>query len=92
MHTDAEVFEAVARAERVVDVEDSARLPLFLRIDSRPIDNTALLLPQTPGPTGIAAEDDSLQPSPSALKLFVRERTEPRSELAAGRIFTATPR
>ncbi len=74
VHTDAEVFETVARAERIVGVEDSLRRPLFLRIDSRPIDNTALLLPQTPGPTGITPEDDSLQPSPSALKLFVRER------------------
>lgn len=74
VHTDAEVFEVVARAQRIVGVEDSSRLPLFLRIDSRPIDNTAVLLPQTPGPTGIAPEDDAAEPSSSAFRRFVRER------------------
>jgi hypothetical protein len=74
VHTDAEVFEVVARSERVVGMEDSSRLPLFLRIDSRPIDNTALLSPQTPAPTGIALEDDSAPLSPRALKRIARER------------------
>jgi hypothetical protein len=74
VHTDAEVFEVVARTQRVVGVNDSSRFPLFLRIDSRPIDNTSLLLPQNPGPTGIALEDDSTQASSSAMRRFVRER------------------
>jgi hypothetical protein len=74
VHTDAEVFEVVARTQRVVGVNDSSRSPRFLRIDSRPIDNTNLLLPQSPAPTGIALEDDSAQPSSSAIRRFVRER------------------
>lgn len=74
VHTDAEVFEVVARTQRVVGMAGSSRLPPFLRIDSRPIDNTTLLLPQTPGPTGLALEDDSVEPSSDAFKRFVRER------------------
>ncbi|HMI43457.1 MAG TPA: hypothetical protein VK516_07520, partial [Gemmatimonadaceae bacterium] len=57
VHTDAEVFEAVARSERNVGT-DSSRLPRFLRIDSRPIDNTTLLSPQNPASTGFTLEDD----------------------------------
>ena len=74
VHTDAEAFEAVARAERVVGMEDSSRLPRFLRIDSRPIDNTTLLPPpQTPAATGIAL-DDSIPPSSATFDLIARER------------------
>jgi hypothetical protein len=74
VHTDAEVFEAVARTQRVVGIEDSLRLPRFLRIDSRPIDNTTLLSPQTPAPTGIALEDDSVSPSSNTFNRIARER------------------
>jgi len=74
VHTDAEVFEAVARSELVVGVEDSSRLPRFLRIDSRPVDNTTLLPPQLPAPTGIALEDDSVPLSPAAIDQAARER------------------
>jgi hypothetical protein len=74
VHTDSEVFEVVARTQRVVGVNDSSQFPLFLRIDSRPIDNTTLLSPQTPGPTGLALEDDSAEPSSDRFKRFVRER------------------
>jgi len=73
VHTDAEVFEAVARSERVVGL-DSSRLPRFLRIDSRPIDNTTLLSPQTPAPTGFALDDDSVPASSGTLTRIVRER------------------
>ena len=73
VHTDAEAFEVVARAERVVGM-DSSRLPRFLRIDSRPIDNTSLLPPpQTPAATGIAL-DDSTPPSTATLDRIARER------------------
>jgi hypothetical protein len=74
VHTDAEVFEAVAQSERVVGTEDSSRLPLFLRMDSRPIDNITLPSSQTPAPTGIALEDDSAGPSSRTLKEIARER------------------
>ena len=74
VHTDAEIFEVVARTERVVGMEDSSRLPRFLRIDSRPIDNTTLLPPpQTPAATGIAL-DDSTPPSTATLDRIARER------------------
>jgi hypothetical protein len=74
VHTDGEVFEAVARSERVVGMEDSSRLPRFLRIDSRPIDNITLLLsPQTPGPPGFALED-SVPPSSNTFNRIARER------------------
>ena len=73
VHTDAEVFEAVARSERIVGLEDSSRLPRFLRIDSRPVDNTTLLSPQTPPPTGIALED-SIPPSSATFDRITRER------------------
>ena len=72
VHTDAEVFEVVARAERNVGT-DSSRLPRFLRIDSRPIDNTTLLSPQNPAPTGFTLEDDSVPPS-STFNRIARER------------------
>jgi hypothetical protein len=74
VHTDAEVFEAVARSERLIGMQDSSRLPLFLRIDSRPIDNTTLLPPQTPAPTGFALEDDSAPASSGTLTRIARER------------------
>ena len=73
-HTDAEVFEAVARSELVVGMEDSSRSPRFLRIDSRPVDNTTLLPPQRPAPTGIALEDDSIPLSAAAIDQVARER------------------
>jgi hypothetical protein len=73
VHTDSEVFEAVAQSERVVGMEDSTRSPRFLRIDSRPIDNTTLLSPQTPGATGLALNDSAL-PSPATLEQIARER------------------
>jgi hypothetical protein len=55
-------------------MEDSSPVPRFLRIDSRPIDNTALLSPQKPVATGIALEDDSVAPSPNAFNRIARER------------------
>src|ERR1700704_6142679 len=64
VHTDAEIFEAVAQSERVVGMEDSSRSPRFLRIDWRPIDNTTVLSPQPPGATGIALNDSAL-PAPA---------------------------
>jgi hypothetical protein len=73
VHTDAEVFEAVARSERLIGMQDSSRLPLFLRIDSRPIDNTTLLSPQPPAPTGFALDDDSV-PASSTFNRIARER------------------
>jgi hypothetical protein len=74
VHTDAEVFEAVARSQLVVGWEDSSRLPHFLRIDSRPIDNTTLLLPQIPTATGIALEDDTILASSATFSRIARER------------------
>ena len=77
VHTDAEAFEVVARAERVAGMEDSSRFPRFLRIDSRPIDNTTLLPPpQTPAPTGIALEDDSTPASSGTLDRISHERRD----------------
>jgi hypothetical protein len=73
VHTDAEVFETVAQTERVVGV-DSLRFPRFLRIDSRPVENNDLLLPQTPAQTGIALQDDSMPPSSVALEGIAQER------------------
>jgi hypothetical protein len=74
VHTDAEVFEAVARSELVVGTEDSSRTPRFLRIDSRPIDNTSLLPPKPASPAGIPVDDDSIPASPGALDQIARER------------------
>ncbi len=75
VHTDAEAFETVVRAERVAGMEDSSRLPRFLRIDGRPVDNTTLLPPpQTPAPTGIALEDDSIPPSSAMFDRIAEER------------------
>jgi hypothetical protein len=74
VHTDAEVFEAVARSELVVGVEDSSRSPGFLRIDSRPVDNTSTLPPQRRAPTGIALDDDSMTQSSAVINQIERER------------------
>jgi hypothetical protein len=74
VHTDAEVFEAVARSELVVPMEDSSRLPRFLRIDSRPVDNTSLLPTQRQAPTEIALESDSMTPSSTAINRITQER------------------
>jgi hypothetical protein len=73
-HTDAEVFEAVARSQWLVGVEDSSRLLPFLRIDSRPVDNTSLLPPQIPASAGIAPEDDSIPLSPATISRITDER------------------
>lgn len=54
-------------------MEDSSRLARFLRIDSRPIDNTALLAPQKPVATGIAL-DDSVAPSPNTFNRITHQR------------------
>jgi hypothetical protein len=74
VHTDAEVFEAVARSELIVPMEDSSRLTRFLRIDSRPVDNTTLLPPQTPPPAAVALENDSIPPSSDAINRIAQER------------------
>jgi hypothetical protein len=74
VHTDAEVFEAVARSEMLVGMEDSSRSPRFLRIDSRPEDNTSTLPPKPPGPAGIPLEDDSTPASSAAIDRIARER------------------
>lgn len=74
VHTDAEVFEAVAQAERLVGLEGSSRSPRFLRIDSRPIENTMLLPPKSPPPPGIALDDDSVQESSGVLRRIAQER------------------
>lgn len=74
VHTDAEVFEAVARSELRVGTDDSARSPGFLRIDSRPVDNTSTLPPQRRAQTGIALDDDSMAASSAVLDRIVRER------------------
>jgi hypothetical protein len=73
-HTDAEVFEAVARSELVVPMDDSSRLPRFLRIDSRPVDNTALLPPQSTASKEFVLENDSLPPSAAAINRIARDR------------------
>lgn len=75
VHTDAEVFEAVARSELVVGTEDSARSTGFLRIDSRPVDNTSTLPPQRRAQTGIAlGEDDSILAPPAVIDRITKER------------------
>jgi len=75
VHTDAEVFEAVARSEFVVGTEDSSRSPGFLRIDSRPVDNTSTLPPQRRAQTGIAlGEDDSMPGSSAVMDRIANER------------------
>jgi hypothetical protein len=74
VHTDAEAFEAVARSELVVGMEDSSRLSGFLRIDSRPVDNTSTLPPQRRAATGFALDDDSMPSSPSAINQIEQER------------------
>jgi len=73
VHTDAEVFEAVARSELVVGMADSSRSPGFLRIDSRPEDNTSTLPPKPPGPAGIPL-DDSMPASTDLINRIARER------------------
>ena len=74
VHTDAEVFEAVARSELIAGAEDSSRSPRFLRIDSRPVDNTSLLPPRPSIPAGIPLDDDSTPASSAALDRIARER------------------
>jgi hypothetical protein len=74
VHTDAEVFEAVARSELLVGAEDSSRSPRFLRIDSRPEDNTSTLPPKPAGPAGIPLEDDSMPASSAAINRIQTER------------------
>jgi hypothetical protein len=74
VHTDAEVFEAVARSELVLGIEDSSRSPRFLRIDSRPIDNTSMLPPKSPAPAGISLDDDSMPASSAVTNRIAQER------------------
>jgi hypothetical protein len=74
VHTDAEVFEAVARSELVVGMEDSSRSPRFLRIDSRPEDNTSTLPPKPASPAGIPLDDDSTLASSAAIDRIATER------------------
>jgi hypothetical protein len=74
VHTDAEVFETVARSELTVGTEDSSRSPGFLRIDSRPVDNTSLLPPKPTTPGGNASDDDSVLPSSAVIDRIASER------------------
>jgi len=74
VHTDAEVFEAVARSELIIGTEDSSRSPRFLRIDSRPEDNTSTLPPKPAGPAGIPLDDDSMLASPAVIDRIAKER------------------
>jgi hypothetical protein len=74
VHIDAEVFEAIARSELVVGTEDSSRSPGFLRIDSRPVDNTSLLPPKPAAPAGIAVEEDSIAASAAVIDRIAQER------------------
>jgi hypothetical protein len=74
VHTDSEVFEAVAQSQLAAGMEDSARLRSLLRIDSRPVDNTSLLPPQLPTSAGIALEDDSTPPSSPTINRITDER------------------
>jgi hypothetical protein len=67
VHIDAEVFEAVVRSELAVGAMDSSRSPGFLRIDSRPVDNTSTLPPQRQAQTGIALDDEDSVPASSAV-------------------------
>jgi len=74
VHTDAEVFEAVARSQLVVGTADSSRSPRFLRIDSRPVDNTSILPPEPPSPAVIPLDDDSILASSATINRIARER------------------
>jgi hypothetical protein len=74
VHSDAEAFEAVARSELVNDTEDSSRSPRFLRIDSRPVDNTSILPPKPAAPAGIPFDDDSMAASSAVIDRIARER------------------
>ena len=74
VHTDAEVFEAVARSELAVGTEDSSRSPGFLRIDSRPVDNTSILPPRPSTPAGIPVDEDSMPASSAVLDRIAQER------------------
>ena len=74
VHTDAEVFEVVARSELLVGAEDSPRSPRFLRIDSRPEDNTSTLPPKPAGPAAIPLEDDSMPASSAVIDRIAQER------------------
>ena len=74
VHTDAEVFEAVARSELVIGTEDSSRSPNFLRIDSRPVDNTSILPPKPASPAGIPLDDDSMPASSAVIDRIALER------------------
>jgi hypothetical protein len=74
VHTDAEVFEAVARSELAVGTEDSSRSPGFLRIDSRPVDNTSLLPPRPAAPAGISVDEDSIPASSAVIDRITKER------------------
>ena len=74
VHTDAEIFETVAQSERGLGTADSTRSPRFLRIDSRPVENTSLLPSKTAPGTGIALDDDSAQLSSDVVERISRER------------------
>jgi hypothetical protein len=74
VHTDAEVFEVVARSELLVGAEDSSRSPRFLRIDSRPEDNTSTLPPKPAGPAGIPLDEDSMPASSAVIDRIQSER------------------
>lgn len=74
IHIDAEVFEAVTRSELVAGTEDSSGSARFLRIDSRPVDNTSLLPPRPTAPGGIPLDDDSMPASSAALNRIAEER------------------
>jgi len=74
VHTDAEVFEAVARSELVAGTEESPRSPRFLRIDSRPVDNTSILPPKPAVPAGIPLDEDSMPASSAVLNGIAQER------------------
>jgi hypothetical protein len=74
VHTDAEVFEAVARSELATGTEDSSRSPRFLRIDSRPVDNTSMLPPKPSAPAGIPLDEDSTPASSAVTDRIAQER------------------
>ena len=82
VHTDAEAFEAVARSELIAAPEDSSRSPRFLRIDSRPVDNTSILPPKPPSPAGIPFDDDSTPASAAILSRIATERSAILKRLA----------
>jgi hypothetical protein len=73
VHTDAEVFEAVARSE-LVGAGDTSLSPGFLRIDSRPVDDTGTLPSQRQTATGIALDDDSTVRSSAVINRIELER------------------